>query len=91
MLEMRQLGRYLVEVDQLDGRAVGLCEFARHSLPAELQESPPMPDGLYPVGDAGVLVGDDDPYLAVRIRSGLSVVQRRLVVDLVQRDVPDPR
>ena len=88
MLEMRQRGRYRVEVDQLDGRAVGLGELTRHPLPAELQKSAAMAQRFDPVGDAGVLVGDDDADLAVRIRLGLSVVQRGLVIDVVQRDVP---
>jgi hypothetical protein len=44
---------------------------------------------LHPVGDARVAVGDHDADLAVRIRLGLSAVQRRLVVDVVQRDVPE--
>ena len=47
-----------------------------------------MAGRLHPVGDAGVPVGHDDADLAVRIRLRLSAVQRCLVVDVVQRDVP---
>ena len=87
-LVVRQRRGHLVDVDQLDRRAVGLGELARHPLPAELQESLAVAEGLDPVRHAGVLVGDHDADLAVRIRLGLSAVQRGLVVDVVQRDVP---
>ena len=60
----------------------------RHPLPAELQEAASVAQRFDPVGDAGVLVGDHDADLAVRIRLRLSVVQRCLMVDVVQRDVP---
>src|SRR6201992_3434676 len=88
VLKIRQRGRYCVEVDQLDGGPVGLGELTGHPLPAELQKAPPMVERLDPVGHPRILVGDDDSYLAVRIRLSLGVVQRRLVVDVIERDVP---
>src|ERR1700761_5039425 len=88
VLEIRQRCRYCVEVDQLDGGPVGISELTGHPLPAELQKAPPMVERLDPVGHSRILLGDDDAYLAVRIRLSLGVVQRRLVVDVVQRDVP---
>ena len=48
-----------------------------------------MSQRLNPIGHAGILIADYDPDLAVRIRLRLSVVQRSLVVDVVERDVPE--
>src|SRR5712672_66254 len=77
---IRQRGGHLVDVDDLDGRAVGLGQLTRHPLPPELQEALAVVERLHPVGHPWVLIGNDDTYLAVRIRLRLSGIQRGLVV-----------
>src|ERR1700744_3569559 len=89
VLVVRQRRRYGLEVDQLHGGPVGVGQRTGPPLPAELQEAAPVAERLDPVGHSRVLVGDHDAHLAVWIGLRLSVVQRRLVVDVVQGGVPD--
>ncbi|CKR89044.1 Uncharacterised protein [Mycobacterium tuberculosis] len=85
---MRQCRRDGVEVDQFDGGPIGLGELTGYPLPAELQKPAPMAERFHPVGHTRILLGDHDAHLAIRVRLGLAGIQRGLMIDIVQRDVP---
>ena len=78
-----------IEVDECDGRTIEFGELSGTPLPSELQKSLAVPEGLHPVRHTRVAVGDDNADFVVRVRLGLRSVQRGLVVDVVQRDVPE--
>src|SRR5262249_16603649 len=57
-------------------------------LPSDLHVPAPVAGELQPVRDAGVTLADHEPQEPVRIDARLVTVKARLVVDVVERDVP---
>src|ERR1019366_6426141 len=69
-------------------RTVVRLQLPGQPLPADLQVTPPVPGALQPVRDTWIALADHEPHPAVRVSAGLIGGEAGLVIDVVQRDVP---
>src|SRR5215469_4786046 len=88
LLIVRQPVREAGERNDLGLRAVSGGEIPGQPLPPDLDVAASTSGQLKPVGDARVLLADHEPQLAVHVGTALIGGEARLVIDVVERDVP---